>query len=172
MVRSVAAAFPGKNDRSYKEYFFKALWQRLTTFFSQNDTPFHPALLRAVKVIRTRFMYPYSADTIARHAGLSRSHLNALFHKQFACGITAYINSLRLEYAKELLSNPYLNIGEAAGRSGFPDANYFSRIFRKKFGLSPGEFREQLRTGTLINYEYSPPAPEPEFPTPGGGLHK
>jgi signal transduction histidine kinase/DNA-binding response OmpR family regulator len=51
-----------------------------------------------------------------------------------------FINTIRLERARQLLQNAELNVSEVAYRVGFNDPNYFSRVFKKEFGVTPGEF--------------------------------
>jgi transcriptional regulator GlxA family with amidase domain len=57
--------------------------------------------------------------------------------------ITDYINRLRLDHARELLTTrPEMSIDEVATASGFSVRRTFSRLFKEKFGLTPTEFRE------------------------------
>lgn len=53
-----------------------------------------------------------------------------------------YLLNLRLEKARYLLSTTALNISEIADQTGFGSVFYFSKLFRKKHGLSPGQFRD------------------------------
>lgn len=50
-----------------------------------------------------------------------------------------FVNAIRMEKAHELLLHSHLNISEVAYKVGFSDPNYFSRIFKKEFGKTPGE---------------------------------
>ena len=52
-----------------------------------------------------------------------------------------YIALLRIQKAKEMLSNTELPIKEVAAACGFEDAYYFSNFFKKQFGISPTSFR-------------------------------
>ncbi|MEZ4991501.1 MAG: helix-turn-helix domain-containing protein [Saprospiraceae bacterium] len=51
-----------------------------------------------------------------------------------------FINTIRLQRAKQLLENADLNISEVAYSVGFNNPNYFSRVFKKEFGVAPGGF--------------------------------
>jgi len=53
----------------------------------------------------------------------------------------SYLQSFRVEKAKELLSAQQADITDTALRTGFPDSQYFSRVFRKFVGLSPSAYR-------------------------------
>ena len=46
-----------------------------------------------------------------------------------------------MQAAKQLLLNPYSNISEVAALCGFEDMHYFTRVFKKFYGMPPGEFR-------------------------------
>ena len=52
-----------------------------------------------------------------------------------------YLTGMRLARARELLKNPRTPIKEISAAAGFNDQNYFSRIFKNKFGITPTEFR-------------------------------
>ncbi len=56
-------------------------------------------------------------------------------------GIASYIKKLRLEKAKELLTQTDLTVSQVAMEAGFSDYNYFCRIFKKETGLPAGKYR-------------------------------
>ncbi len=85
-----------------------------------------------------------SIMAISEHVHLSGSYVCTLFKSETGITLNQYITEYRLMRAKDLLSDPRNRIGEIAGRVGYSDSNYFSKIFRKSFGLSPSEFRESL----------------------------
>jgi AraC-like DNA-binding protein len=60
----------------------------------------------------------------------------------FDINVSDYINNIRLEHAKSMLLNPELTISEVAYKSGFSSPNYFSTVFKNKYGLSPNAFRK------------------------------
>jgi signal transduction histidine kinase/ligand-binding sensor domain-containing protein/DNA-binding response OmpR family regulator len=83
----------------------------------------------------------FSIDTFAQHFNLGRTN----FYKKIK-GITGYspkeyICILRLKKAAELLSDSGLNVSEIAYSVGFVDPLYFSRYFKKQFGVTPSQFR-------------------------------
>lgn len=106
----------------------------------------HPGLVRALRRIETDLLEEMTVADLARSAGLSQSHLTALFRERFACGPLAYLQRQRLELACRLLRNDYLSIADVAASCGYADANYFARLFRQTFDCSPRTWREQAAT--------------------------
>ena len=79
---------------------------------------------------------------IANYAGISEVHLRRIFKSATNTTPIKYINYLRLEKAKNMLINSNYSVNEIALLVGFEDAYYFSRIFKKEFGISPSEYKE------------------------------
>ena len=71
---------------------------------------------------------------------ISEPYLRRLFHRTFSVSPAVYIRNLRIKYAKELLLTGEYSVTEAASLSGFNDAAYFSREFKKATGISPKEY--------------------------------
>jgi len=68
---------------------------------------------------------------------LSAAHVETLFAAAFGMAPVAYRRRLRLRRARELLISSQLNVSEAAYAVGFTDPLYFSRVFRRRFGVTP-----------------------------------
>lgn len=82
-------------------------------------------------------------DDLAEQFYINKYYLTRIFREQFGITISNYLLQVRITHAKQLLRFSDLSV-EAAGREcGIPDANYFSRIFRKIEGCSPGEYRKR-----------------------------
>jgi AraC-like DNA-binding protein len=81
-------------------------------------------------------------DALAAHFGRSRSHISHLFKANTGLSLRAYCNDLRLLDAKVLLQSTDLSISEIAYEAGFEDASYFIKLFREKYGSSPGKFQK------------------------------
>ena len=80
---------------------------------------------------------------LSAHFGYTRQYIIRVFKKQFQQTPAAYINDAKLARSIRFLTEADLRIDEIARRCGFEDANYFSRQFRRKFGLTPSEYRRQ-----------------------------
>lgn len=98
---------------------------------------------KAVDVLAAHLHEPFSLARLARTCGLSVSRLAHLFSDQIGMPPQQYLEELRLQRAAQLLRSTGLRIGEIATESGYAGAFYFSARFRRKFGLSPSQYRRQ-----------------------------
>jgi len=84
-----------------------------------------------------------SLKDIANVFSFSPNHLGYLFKVETGKSFTDYIIQLRLERARQLLQDPQLKVYEVADQVGYRNLTYFSRQFKKEFGVSPGDYRKQ-----------------------------
>ena len=83
--------------------------------------------------------------TLCTQFRLSHSEIYAIFREYFEATPAEYIKGRRLDRACRLLRETNLPVGEIARRCGIPDYNYFSKIFKRTFALSPREYRRGKR---------------------------
>ena len=83
----------------------------------------------------------FAVPDIASRFKISEVHLRRIFKSATGTSPIRYINHLRLEKAKTMLSESSMKISEIALLTGFSDPYYFSRIFKKETGISPASFR-------------------------------
>ena len=82
---------------------------------------------------------------LAKRAGMSESSLAAAFRAVTGRAPIDYLIDLRLAHARSLLGASRQRIGEIAEQVGIPDVYYFSKLFKRRHGLSPMEYRKQRR---------------------------
>lgn len=85
----------------------------------------------------------FSVDEISKEIGISRVQLYRKVKALLDCSITDYIMNRRLKKAKYLLINERYSISEITYMVGFSSPNYFSTVFKSKYGMSPSEFKKQ-----------------------------
>jgi len=99
---------------------------------------------RAIRYISQHFSGPLTLQEVADHVHLSPSYFSTLFHQRMGVSFREYVNQVRVEESKRLLSLGRGNIVEIAVSVGFTDQSYFSKVFRKYAGMSPKEWRTQM----------------------------
>ncbi len=103
---------------------------------------------KAKACIQENYAHDISLESIAYDIGLSACYLSTLFKNMEKTSIKEYIIDVRIEAAKKYLQDINLKIYEVAANVGYTDSRYFSQLFRKKTGYTPGQYREFIKLGT------------------------
>lgn len=88
-------------------------------------------------------------ESIAAHAYMNPSYLSAMYHRITGMTLSEYIHQVRISRSIYLILNTTRSVAQIASDVGFRDANYFSKIFRKKTGFTPTEYRRQIAAGNI-----------------------
>ncbi len=88
---------------------------------------------------------PLSVVGLCSKFRLSHSEIYQIFKEYFTCTPAEYIKKSRLKYACKLLKTTRLPVNEIAGACGIPDYNYFSKVFKAAYSISPTEYRKKNR---------------------------
>jgi AraC-like DNA-binding protein len=115
------------------------------SLFDAETLPPHTGALvkRAVAYLHQNYPEPLSRSEVADAIGVNEDYLTRLFKQELGISPWDYLNRYRVFQAKELLRQTNDSIGHVGQRVGFSDASYFSRVFRRLVGISPGAYREQ-----------------------------
>jgi transcriptional regulator GlxA family with amidase domain len=105
----------------------------------------HPAVLRAIHLLESRFSEPWTLNEIAEHVGISRAHLAKLFQQDTGIPMHKFLNRVRISRAEQLLRNSELSCESIAVECGFGISQHFSRAFKLHAGLTPIRFRKKHR---------------------------
>ncbi len=97
--------------------------------------------LAAIEYIHRSFQKPIDIDALAQLEGMSCTAFRNAFKQHTGVSPNEYIISLRISMACQLLSQTDKSVSAIADDVGYPDQYYFSRIFRKKMGISPFKYR-------------------------------
>ncbi|MBS6955980.1 MAG: response regulator [Enterocloster asparagiformis] len=96
--------------------------------------------------IRRNYMKEISMQDAARAMNYSDAYFCKLFKQCFDQNFTTYLTHFRMGEAKKLLQNREMNVKDVSVLVGYPDSNYFSKVFKRITGMIPSEFRDsQLR---------------------------
>ena len=99
------------------------------------------ALADVLQYIEKNYSGQIKLGDMAQTAGITEQHLCRLFKKNFQMRPMEYLAKVRIQHAKEMLVYSEKNISEIAKATGFPDNSYFSALFKKYEGITPGEYR-------------------------------
>lgn len=85
-----------------------------------------------------------TSEALCQALSISRTGLYYLSRQTYGCGIHEQITRLRVQKAMKLLGDTSLSNAQVGQQVGFPDDNYFYRVFRKQTGLTPRQYRDSI----------------------------
>ncbi len=106
---------------------------------------FSPFIRRCVTYIDANIAGNLSLSSIAAIQNVNASYLSTQFKKEVGMTVTEYITEGRMELAARLLVTTNLQIQTVAQHCGMSDVNYFSKLFKKRYGATPRQFRSKKR---------------------------
>lgn len=119
MVESICAQICVKNKEAY------SLW-----------------VSRAIEYMSTNLSKSMTTQEIARAAGMGKPELVRRFRQETGMTVKQYLAQKRCEIAAELLGSSKASVQEIAAYVGYTDNNYFSKVFKANFGVTPWDYRK------------------------------
>ncbi|MDR2901467.1 MAG: AraC family transcriptional regulator [Treponema sp.] len=107
-----------------------------------HQTTEHP-FEEVIAFLKANMHRDISVEEMAHVMNMSRSHFTRLFSDEIGTSPRMYLEDLRLKTAIGFLFNDQLSVKETAALCGIPDVNYFCRLFKKRYGISPGRYKEK-----------------------------
>ncbi len=136
--------------RSYLQLLFSLIWPQLEAKTDsggrQDDTPH-----RTIRYVMENASRPLQAKEVAAAMGISGSHLARIFSGHMRMSFNDYLNQLRIQTAEDLLRSTDRSVTEIMIETGFESQSTFNRAFRKMHGISPREYRSQMRPTYLAS---------------------
>ena len=141
-----------KTDRAYCDYSCSGyIYAYILEFHKLMDTKANKQrndrsrlLAPVLDYIDENYRSDFPLTVLAELAGVTPQHLCRVFKDSMNMRPNEYLTQRRLQEAKRLLQRNELSVAEIAARSGFPDAGYFSTVFRKHEGISPIEYKKHI----------------------------
>ena len=105
-----------------------------------------PRLPELAKIyLHENYTEKVTIEKMCRTFCCSKSTLLTAFKREYGRTVISYLSELRVEEAKKLLSSTALSISEISDATGFYDQAYFSKVFSKEVGITPSDFRKEMR---------------------------
>lgn len=86
-----------------------------------------------------------SLSTVSKRFSYNTKYLSGAFKKLLRISFTEYLTEKRLNYAASMIKNGISNVSDLAEMCGYTDAMYFSKVFKKKYGVSPKQYMQKER---------------------------
>ena len=107
---------------------------------SQNDAR-GDTVEAIMEYLKNNYMNDIDLNTVASEFALNPSYLSRLFHEKTGVHFTEFINNLRIQKAKELIKTTRYSLDKIGRMAGYQNGRYFSRLFKKREGMTPQEYR-------------------------------
>ncbi len=121
----------------------KVLVRFTNRVFTQQGGRHEDIIKKVYEYIRKNYMLKISLNGISEDVNLSVSYLSKIFKEETGKSISETINTVRIENAKLLLLNNNIALIEVSFLAGFEDQSYFTKVFKRNTGITPGKFREK-----------------------------
>ncbi len=111
------------------------------------DDTYDPQMAQLIQHMREymnrNYMNTISLDYLSEILNISPSYLSTQFKRYASINFVDYLTDLRINEATRLLMDPLRSTAEVASLVGYSDGSYFARVFKKRTGLTPTQYRRQ-----------------------------
>ena len=126
LIRAGHSAIPSKSDSLAAEEGQQKIVDSVISFLKDN------------------IENPITLDNVVENIAFSKTYLKALFRKKTGSTIMKYLTRLRMDRARQLLSDGNFTVSEISGLCGFSTVHYFSNTFKKETGMTPTEYAKTV----------------------------
>ena len=126
------------------ELVYRFLCQLVQTFL-HSHTSYCARTQSAIQIMEHDYAGINSIEELAAMLHISPSHFAREFNRETGVPPVKYLTNIRLLRASKLLQETTLPIGDIAAACGFSSGNYFTKLFRKQIGMTPGKFRSTFQ---------------------------
>lgn len=133
-------SFRSTNDLAY---WLSRILERFTDLvFDLKDIKHTDAIYKAIQYIHEHYARRITLEEVASEVYLSSAYFSKIFRQEVGNTFKSYLNQIRIEKSKILLRDRNIQLVDVAGMVGYEDQSYFTKVFKKFIGTSPGKYRE------------------------------
>lgn len=146
-IKNPYETIPQMDESGMKSWLTETALSISEELKNARNTTLRHLIVEAKNIVRDCFADPdLSLDSVCSRIGVSNSYFSSLFKKETGQSFITYLTEYRMEQALRLILETNEKSYEIAEHVGYPDANYFSYVFKRKYGKSPSKVRAE-RTG-------------------------
>lgn len=131
--------------KGYLSIFLHFLLEQLTLLSHIPEK--HDLCQKIAEYLNSHFTESLSLSSLSRDLGYSKYHISHVCNEKFGCSLSDYVNRLRAEHAMGLLTHSELSITDICYASGFNSLRTFYRVFKERYGQTPGAFQKNPSSG-------------------------
>ncbi len=124
-------------------YWLSGIMTRFTDqVFNLTNVKHADVIYRATDYIRKNYMNRVTMEEAAAMVFLSPAYFSRIFKEETGSNFNSYVNKIRIDAAKKMLLNDNLSLSDISTLVGFDGQSYFSKVFKRVTGVTPGRYRE------------------------------
>lgn len=146
ITRESIQAFTSAKSSAEMLAIQKKMLARLTKAVADTKqmSKYSPLIRDLLHYLYLNYPHDCSLAELAERSSVSAEHLSRQFKKEVGQTLSAYITTLRTQKAADLLKTSALSIAEIAMYVGYSDNNYFVKVFKKQYGVTPSTYRQSV----------------------------
>ena len=114
--------------------------------FSDSDQGRTDLISMIQKYVDEHFSDPdFSLERLGNDLKYNKKYLSTVFKRHVGVGIVDYLHTVRIQHACTMLKQGFTSVSDVALRCGYPDAQYFSKVFKRRMNLSPREYMASVK---------------------------
>lgn len=123
--------------------YYQQFFLNITAMLKSESVYLNGELIDNIKTyVNHNFQKDLTRDFVASLFYINSSYLSQIFKKKTGCKFIDYVNDVRIERAKQLLSGTDRKMYQISKTVGYENTKYFFRVFKKKTGMTPEKYRE------------------------------
>lgn len=123
-------------------WIIKVLDGFLDEVLSFNSSKNVMVIQKAIQYINDNYQEGITLEQVSKEVYLSTAYFSRLFKEEMDISFSEYLNKVRVEESKRLLLNLKYSLSDIAHQVGFSDQSYFTKVFKRIEGISPGQYRK------------------------------
>ena len=116
----------------------------IDSVFNLSEVKHVDILYKALDFIKKNYMKKISLMDVAEYVYISPAYLSKLFKEELKYNFNSYLNKVRVDMSKKMLKDYRISLINIALSCGFEDQSYYSKVFKRFTGISPGKYRESI----------------------------
>ena len=120
--------------------------------FSSRDEGRIDLISMIQKYVDEHFSDPdFSLERLGSDLKYNKKYLSTVFKRHVGVGIVEYLHTVRIQHACTMLRQGFTSVSDVALRCGYPDAQYFSKVFKRRMTISPREYIASLKNDASLS---------------------
>lgn len=143
-LSDVSGLLPGRSAAALQSWMFDAFRRLRQNAENEASDDREIAVHKIKNYVQKHLVEDVSLQTLADYMYMHPVHVSRIFKLQTGENLSDYVLRLKMELAASLLANPAMKSYEVSLQLGYQNPNYFNKVFKKYYSLTPQEYRQKL----------------------------